>query len=336
MGIYSDNGYLNFEHIYNDKRTFIFMIGARAIGKTFGALSFCLERKLKFIYLRTKAETVKKLSNVAFNPFKPVNDFYNRDIVINNKKTGGITQFIDRQNDNEIIGYMLPLSTFSNFRGFDLSDIDIIIYDEFIPETDERPLKNQAAILFNAYETSNRNRELQGRKPIKLVCMSNANTIFNDIFLYLKITKKVYDMHKKHKMYFYDDSKELSIYCLFDSPISQQKKETALYKLTSGSQFEAMAIDNEYIIANEELIKPQNITGFKPVCCVGECYFYVNGNNAYYMTTFKKGVFVKTYSNQENSLLNFKHNNYQIWSAFLDDRLYFEDIYCLEYFNMIY
>ena len=336
MDIYTQEGYLDFKQIIFDKQTFNFIIGARGVGKTFGALSYCLLNKIKFVYLRTRNEQIKKLSNPAFNPFKPINEEYNRHIRINNKKTGGITQFIDEDDDNNIVGYMLPLSTFSNFRGFDLSDIDIIIYDEFIPEKEERPLRNQAAILFNAYETSNRNRELKGRKPIKLICMSNANTIFNDIFLYLKITKKVYDMHKKKKMYYYDQDRDLSIYCLFDSPISERKKNTALYKLTAGTDFIDMAIENDYTIENEDLIRSFNISGFRPVCAVGECYFYVNSESLYYMTTFKKGVFQKSYGTEENSILNFRHNNYMIWNAFLQNRLFFEDIYCMEFFNVIY
>lgn len=311
------------------------MIGARGIGKTFGALSFCLQNHIKFVYMRTKAETVKKLSNPEYNPFKPINDRIGSHIEIMNKRTGGVVKFHDIDND-ETIGYMLPLSTFANFRGFDLSDIDVILYDEFIPELNERPLKDQASILFNAYETANRNRELQGKSPMKLICMSNANTIFNDIFMYLKLTKKVYEMVKKHKQYYYDVERDYTIYCLQDSPISQQKRQTALYKLTSGTEFESMAIDNEFSIENEELIKSYNINGFKPVCSVGECFFYVNGNDMYYMTTFQKGVFTKRYGTEKNSLLNFKHNNYQLWSAYLDNRLFFENIYCMEYFNLIY
>lgn len=333
--LYLENGYLNIEHIINDKHTFNFIIGARGVGKTFGALSYCYQNKIKFIYLRTRDTQIKKLSNPAFNPFKAINDEYGSDIGVNNKKTGGISQFIDN-NTNEIIGYMLPLSIFSNFRGFDLSDIEIILYDEFIPEKDEQPLKNQAAILWNAYETSNRNRELKGKDPIKLICMSNANTIFNDIFLDLKLTKTVYDMQRKKRTYYADDSRDLSVYCLFDSPISQKKKQTALYKLTAGSEFQDMAIDNTYTIENETMIRSLNISGFKPVCGVGECYFYVNSDNVYYMTTFKKGVFRKIYNTEENALLNFKHNNYMIWSAFLNEKLFFENIYCLEFFRVIY
>lgn len=333
--IYQENGYLNIEHIINDKHTFNFIIGARGVGKTFGALSYCYHNEIKFIYLRTRAEQVKKLSNPAFNPFKAINDEYGTDIVVNSKKTGGITQFID-YDKNVIIGYMLPLSTFSNFRGFDLSDIDVIIYDEFIPERDERPLKNQASILWNAYETSNRNRELKGKKPIKLLCMSNANTIFNDIFLDLKLTKTVYDMQRKKRTYYYDDERDLSVYCLFDSPISEKKKTTALYKLTAGSEFQDMAIDNTYSIDNESLIRSFNMSGFRPVCAIGECFFYVNSENIYYMTTFRKGVFSKTYGVEDNAILNFKHNQYQIWIAFLNEKLFFEDIYCLEFFRVIY
>ena len=46
----------------------------------------------------------------------------------------------------------MALSTVSNLRGFDMSDCTLLIYDEFIPEPHERPLKNEAAALFNAYE----------------------------------------------------------------------------------------------------------------------------------------------------------------------------------------
>ena len=37
-----------------------------------------------------------------------------------------------------------------------------IIFAEFIPEAHERLIKNEAAALFNFYETINRNRELDG------------------------------------------------------------------------------------------------------------------------------------------------------------------------------
>jgi hypothetical protein len=40
------------------------------------------------------------------------------------------------------IGYTCALSTLSNMRGFDASDIQLLICDEFIPEKHERLLKN--------------------------------------------------------------------------------------------------------------------------------------------------------------------------------------------------
>lgn len=331
--IYQESGYLNFNTLYDDVNPFVFCIGARGVGKTFGALQYCIDNGIKFIYLRSRAEQIKKLSGEALNPFKAINNVLGYDIRVNNRKTNGITQVL---RGDDIIGYMLPLSTFHSFRGFDLSDVDCIIYDEFIPEKSEKVLKEQAEILFNAYESVNRNRELSGRHPVKLICLSNANNIFNDLFLYLKITKKVYDMVKKKQLYYCDVNRKMSIYCLFDSPISEKKKNTVLYQITLGTEFEEMAISNEFAIENEHLLKAMNISGFSPVANIGEIYIYSNSDNIYYITTFKKGVFKRVYTFNDTGKASFRRNQYSLWLAFLENRIYFEDIYCLEMFNLIY
>lgn len=337
MNIFLENGYLDFSKLYYDSSPFIFCVGARGTGKTFGSLSFCYKNKLKFIYLRSKDNIVKKLSNEMMNPFKPVNEEIGCNVVLNTKKTGGVPVFQEiTEAGTDVIGYMMPLSTFSNFRGFDLSDVDIIIYDEFIPETAERPVKDQAATLFNMYETVNRNRELKGKKPVKLICLSNSNTIFNDIFLSLKLTRKVYSMMNKGQLYYRDDSRGISLYNIQNSPISKAKKETALYKLTAGSDFQEMALENRYSIQYEHLIRSLNIQQFKPVVLVGECCIYKNDNDQYYMTTFEKGVFPASFTMADNDLIKFRHDQYSVWKAFLSNRLIFEDIYCLEVFNLIY
>lgn len=337
MSVFLENGYLDFEKLYNDPSPFIFCVGARGTGKTFGSLQFCYQQGLKFIYLRSKDNVVKKLSNEMMNPFKPVNEELGIEVELNNKKTGGVPVFQERVEDQiKVIGYMMPLSTFANFRGFDLSDIDVIIYDEFIPEAGERPVKDQAATLFNMYETVNRNRELKGSAPVKLICLSNSNTIFNDIFLSLKLTRKVYSMMVKGQLYYRDIPRGISLFNIQHSPISQKKKETALYKLTIGSDFQEMALENRYSIQYENLIKSQNIQHYKPVVIVGETCIYRNDQDLYYMTTFKKGVFPAMFSMAENDLIKFRHDHYSIWKAFLSNRLYFEDIYCLEVFNLIY
>ena len=94
-------------------------------------------------------------------------------------------------------GYTSALSTFSNLRGFDGSNIKILLYDEFIPERHERLIKNEADAFFNVYETINRNRELQGGPPLIALCLSNSNSLASPIFTALNLVKTLERMHNK-------------------------------------------------------------------------------------------------------------------------------------------
>ena len=143
-------------------------------------------------------------------------------------------------------------------------------------------------------------------------------------------------MVKKKQLYYCDVNRKMSIYCLFDSPISEKKKNTVLYQITSGTEFEEMAISNEFAIENEHLLKAMNISGFSPVANIGEISIYSNSDNIYYITTFKKGVFKRVYTFNDTGKASFRRNQYSLWLAFLENRIYFEDIYCLEMFNLIY
>ena len=92
---------------------------------------------------------------------------------------------------------MLALSTISNVRGFDATDRDVLIYDEFIPERHERPIKDEATAFFNAIETIQRNRELEGKDPLTVLCLANANELANPLFIELKLVKRAMALIRK-------------------------------------------------------------------------------------------------------------------------------------------
>ena len=335
MSLYLDTGYLNHDILFSDREAFVFIIGARGIGKTYGALKYVYEHGIKFVYLRLSDVEVQNLANASFNPFKSVNEDIGSDVQIAKEKK--VVRFVDAsKEDRPTLGYMFALSTLSNFRSFDLSDVDVIIFDEFIPEPNKRPIRNMAETLFNAYESINRNRELKGRKAIKLIGMANSNNIFNDIFFYLRITKRVYDMRRKGREHYEDPERGLSIYYCLEAPISDQKKNTALYKLTAGTGFTGVALDNDFSFQDSRLISPKNLNGFKPVVNIGELYIYNNSDGLYYVTTFQKGTFKYRYQMVNTDIASYIKSFYHVWAAYLDNRLTFEDVYCIEVFNMIY
>ena len=96
---------------------------------------------------------------------------------------GNISTITQKEDGKNILkGYAGALSTFSNIRGADFSDVKIIIYDEFIPEKTNRcSIRNEWDALLNLIETVNRNRELEGEESVKIILLSNATNIECDI-----------------------------------------------------------------------------------------------------------------------------------------------------------
>ena len=64
MSLYLPSGYLNAASLFSDPSPFVFMIGARGIGKTYGALKYVKDNSLRFVYLRMTDIEVKNLSAV--------------------------------------------------------------------------------------------------------------------------------------------------------------------------------------------------------------------------------------------------------------------------------
>ena len=263
MKLYNEDGYLNIETILNTKLNFIFVTGGRGIGKTFGALEYMLTHDKKFVFLRRTQSQVDLINKQEFSPLKPVADYLGMNIVSKPLSKYNVGFYKAVENDNgdiepvgRCLGYSMALSTISNLRGFDASDVDVLIFDEFQPEKHERPIKNEAQAFFNAYETINRNRELQGRPPLQALCLSNSNDAGNSLYMELKLISKVETMKSKHQIYSLDYNRGIGIFLLDDSPISEKKSETALYKATKGSEFEEMALENEFAEFKSNSIKP--------------------------------------------------------------------------------
>lgn len=333
MKLYSDNGYLNVPAIIDGPAIYSFIVGGRGIGKTFGSLKEVIDRNLKFIFMRRTQEQVNMIKKPELNPFIPLRSLGSEyEVIIKNinKNVAAVyrTQYDPEQQiyiaSGNIIGYIMALSTVSNIRGFDASDVDILIYDEFIGEKHERPIRDEGAAFLNALETIARNRELQGRKPLKVLCLSNSNDLANPIFIQLKIVKDVENMVRKGQEYRYMPERYLALYVLHITPIGAAKAQTTLYKLAGDSEFTQMALSNDF--SNEEMaeIKPQNIKEFKPVVQVGEiCIYRHKSKHLYYVTSFKSGT-PEVYDSSAMDLKRFSRNMYHIWLAYLNRHVVFE------------
>ena len=176
---YTKEGYIDVDKtLEKDRSTFIFMVGARGIGKTFGFLKYLIDKQIKFIYMRRTQTQIDMIKSDELNPFKALRielgDAYSFMMKRDNKNITGVYRTVKDENGIEKpygdpVAFMLALSTVSNIRGFDASDVDVLLYDEFISERHEKPIQSEGTAFLNAIETIGRNRELKGRKPLKVI-----------------------------------------------------------------------------------------------------------------------------------------------------------------------
>lgn len=279
MGLYLDSGYVNMEYIMKKATAFNFVVGGRGTGKTYTTIKTLVENKEKFIFMRRTQIQLDNICTRDLSPFKPIN----QDLGLNiepfpvGKNTYKFCYTETDEEGNRIIGdtaaYAIALSTVSNLRGFSVSDANYLVYDEFIPERHERPLKEECLAFLNCIETINRNRELQGGKPVKTICLANANDFANPIFVGLQLVRTVENMLEKQKQEYINPQRGIAVYMLTDSPISIQKANTALYKLKN-KDFSDMAIKNIFANFDDDNIKPLNLKQYKPKFGIGELCFY--------------------------------------------------------------
>lgn len=329
MKIYDSNGYVNVRGILREGYPFNFLVGGRGTGKTYTTLKVAKEDGLRFMLMRRTQSQADLISKPEFSVFKPLNADLGWSVQVKSISKYNSMFFEEIGDDGKIehpIGYTCALSTLSNMRGFDASDIQLLIYDEFIPEKHERLLKNEADALFNAYETMNRNRELKGVAPIQMVCLANANDITNPVFESLKLIRIADKMQKGNADRWTDEKRGIQLIMLHRSPISKQKSGTVLYNLTDGSEFANMALDNDFNVDRMH-IKPRPLTEYIPVCSVGElCIYRHKSELRLYATTHLSGVFNKSYGATESELLQYQRIYRAHWDMYLGRKIDFEDV----------
>ena len=328
MSLFLDNGFVNMPRLFASRLPFIFVVGGRGTGKTYGALEYVRKQALdgkKFIYMRRTQDQVDKISQDDFSPFKSVDELTGTITTVQ-KMAGKTFSFIDAPSD-KTLGYCFALSTFAKMRGFDASDVSTLVFDEFIPEKHERPIKNEAEAFFNAVETINRNRELTGCEPLQCVLLSNANNMGNPLFLELGLVSRATKMLSKGVDTYRDEKRGLMLVIIQNSPISEAKKQTALYKLTAGSSFQKMAIDNDFDEQCSNL-RHAPLKELRPLVGVGEITIYTHkSENWLYVSTHRTGS-PPTFDSSIAELNRFRMQYMWVWEAYMMRRVYFEEYLC--------
>lgn len=298
--------YINIWDYKNDDYPFQFFLGGRGIGKTYSFLAGAVEGQLdddaRFIQMRRTADAWELQLDTdkgeGANPYKKynMNNGTSYGVKKINKKIGGIyRREIDEQTGKlqhvgQPLGYTLALSTIASIRGIDFSDCTDWVYDEFIKEKHEKEMRGECDAFLNAYESINRNRELEGLSPVRVWFLSNASDIYNPIFRDLGLVSICEQMQRKHEQHKYIKDRGLAIHLLDSTEeFKEKKRATALYRLSTGSRFSDMALSNDFAYNDFSLIEARSLKGYQPICSINDrAYFYrKKGSNDVYVTYAK-------------------------------------------------
>ena len=281
--IYLNNtGWVNWDYILNQPSVFICVVGPRGVGKSYGVLKKLKDEHKKFIYLRRLKSQLDQCSKPEGNPFKKLNEDTNDNILP--FTSGGVLSFRQESKDGNLAALGQALSVVANVRGTDYSDFDYIVFDEFIASAGERPIKNEFSAFENFYETVNRNRELNGKPPVKCIMLGNANTLVNPYFASWHFMKTALKMIAGKQMVWRSKDNTRMVIMLLDSPISERKKDTALYR-NADKDFINMALDNAFR-TDETNIKSEPLKEYIHIVSVGELGIYKHkSERKYYVSS---------------------------------------------------
>lgn len=268
--IYTDEGWVNWDYLGSQSATFLPVVGARGTGKTYGLFKKLIKEQKKFIYLRRLKSQLELCAKDEGNPFKKINADLGTNIYP--YTSDGVITFRYGEKTGEIAAVGLALSVMANFRGVDFSDVEAIVFDEFIASDGERPIKNEFGAFQNLYETVNRNRELEGKPAVKCYMLGNANTLINPYFSAWHFMRTAVKMIAGGQMVYRSADGSRMIVLLLKSPISEKKRDTALYQ-NANQDFITMALDNAFR-TDETQIRSEPLKEYQHIVSIGEIGIY--------------------------------------------------------------
>lgn len=328
LELYDDNGYVNIKKIIAENYPFTLIVGGRGTGKTYGVLKTMLEERIKFIYMRRQREEYMMIKKPDFSPFKTINRDLGyriepRPIVPN--ITGYFEIGDDKKPISDAIGYLTYIGAIDKVNGLDASDINWLIFEEFIPIEGSVVRKNESTSVYRIGETINRNRELIGKPPLKIIGIANSNYANNPVFMEMGLVNIAYKMQKDGRSIYKNKDKGLLLIFLNDSPISKSKENTAIYKMANGSRYHDMAISNKLDFDKYKNPVSLSLKGLIPIATFGEITFYQERSGRVYVSCHRTGASPLYQATKANQIL-FKKLHMWIFRAYLHNLVDFETV----------
>lgn len=277
------------------------IIGGRRLGKTYSCIKGLIEENKQHMYVRRTDADLQECLTVKKNPYRALKENENIDVrIVASGKETNVVLFDEDEKPQEFLGIASSVSTSGSVRGAYLEDIEYLLYDEFINLKPINTLKKKEGNLFlDLYDTANNDRDLRGKKPLKAILLSNANTTDDGIIRTLKLGNIIYKMIEDGQQYYGDYERKIYVALLpNDNEITKRRKVGAIGKLTSGTSYGEMAMENTFVDSYFGDVKNKvNYSEYNPICAYNNIYFYRAKMDGHLLASYRKANCTKYTTN---------------------------------------
>ena len=268
----------------------------RGPGKTYSFLRSMYETGTKFAYMKRTIKDVAMICTDKFglslSPFIPIN----RDSGTNIQPrliADGIGAFYDHADEKgEPAGapcsYVLALNAIKEIKGMELSDVDYMCLDEFIPQPGERVLRQEGELLLSIYMTLQRDRIKRGRPPLKLVLFSNADQVSTPITNEIEIVDDMVELQASGRTHAYIEDRGILLHRITDEEVPLQEDElSGIFSAMAGTAWGRKAFYGDFASNDFSDIGRIRMKGMRPVCSYtyrNRTVYVYQGNGEVFLT----------------------------------------------------
>lgn len=334
-----NDGYYHFsEDLQKFPEAWCYIIWSkRGPGKTYSALWYAYNN-YPIIYMKRTTEDVNLICSAnAYgfdpSPYVPLNRDKNINVKAKEieKGIGGFWNTDYEGNPEGLpVSYVLSLNAVKRFKGFDFSNCEWLLIDEFIPQVGEIIKRGEGEMLLDLYMTIARDRQKRGREPLKLILFANAEEISTPITNTLEVVDIMADLNASGQNYYYDEERRIMLHHITNDEYPMQESEkVGIYSAMKNTSWGAKAFEGTFANNDFSNVVKQNLKGYKPLIHLlyknKNYYIYVNDSGCYYMSESKGECLFNYDLNKENDRkLFFVEHGIDLRRECIEDRMKFQ------------
>ena len=312
----------------------------RGPGKTYSVLWLAYYSNFPIIYMKRTDKDVERILkeqkeiNLDPSPYAPLKK-QKHIRVAGSLIDDGFGAFYEADEEGQptgrLLAYVLSFNKVNTFKGNDFSEVEFIVFDEFIPQIGDRIKKSEGELLLDLYQTVSRDRIKKGRKPLKLILFANAEQISVPVTRELEIIDDMADLNANGKTHLYIAERDILLHHITDEevPITENEKQ-GIWKGMLGTAWHEKSFGGYFVHNDFSNVTSRSLKRSRPLLQIKYkthfYYVYLNEDKAFYYMTSTPAKAQFSYDlNRENEQKKFYYDYLlDLREACIEERFKFE------------